>query len=413
MKRNIKYFLFLSVLIVAIFSNTKIFAEEFWDIPAKQIVKSATGAKIVSDTAGKNIYVAYACISMNIEKSSDYGKSFSPSYQLSSGVYLPNISTNDTGEYVYVIWAEDKKVFSSASSDKGVSFIDPIALFAGDVETIIQETNIITNSTGEIVYAIWVDDYDEINFRVSKDFGTRFSDVIKIAKGSNPHIIADPSGKNIFISFESDSIQVISSSDYGSSFSKPIQLVKEGENQTIAASLNTQNVYVGWQDENDNLELSASSDFGTNWYAPLTFPSDGSYSIDLTTNSSGKYVYFVWNDANRNIHMRASTDYGKGFSTINLDETGTYPKIVTDSTGEYVFFIWLDSNYNMQFRASTDFGVSFDPAIKLSNNPGSMFTYPGITIDDKGEFIHILWNAQGGAINVIDGARLLSTKDSS
>ncbi|NGX41351.1 MAG: hypothetical protein KR126chlam4_01190 [Candidatus Anoxychlamydiales bacterium] len=411
MKPSIKYFLSLVVLIFAIFSNTKIFAEEFWDIPAKQIVKSATGAKIVSDTASKNVYIAYACISMNIKKSSDYGKTFFSSSQLGSGVGLPNISTNDTGECVYVIWVEDKKLFSSASSDNGGSFIDPIELYTCDIESFITETNIITNSTGEIVYAIWVDGYDEINLRVSTDFGTRFSDVIKIAKGSNFHIITDPSGKNIFISFESDSIQVISSSDYGSSFSKPIQLVKEGENQTIAASLDTNNIYVVFEGENDNLELSASSDFGENWCAPLSFSSDGSYSIDLVTNSSGKYVCFVWNDANRNIHMRASTDYGKGFSTINLEETGTYPKIVTDSSGKYVFLIWLDSDYNMQFRASIDFGLNFDSAITLSNNPGTMFTYPFITIDEKGKFIHILWNAQGGAINVIDGARLLSTSE--
>ncbi|KKL80447.1 hypothetical protein LCGC14_2004660 [marine sediment metagenome] len=412
MKPSIKYFLFLSVLIFAIFSNKKVFAEEFWDIPAKQIVKSATGAKMVSDSTGKNVYIAYACISMNIKKSSDYGKSFSPSVELSSGVNLPNISTNDTGKYVYVIWAEDKNIFSSASSDYGVSFIDPIELFSCGVESLISEINIITNSTGEIVYAIWIDDYDEINLRVSTDFGTRFSDVIKIANGSNPHIITDPSGKNVLISFESDSIQVIASSDYGNSFSKPIQLDKAGENQMIAASNDTKNIYVVFEGENDNLQLSASSDFGANWYAPLTFLSDGSYSIDLVTNSSGRYVYFVWNDGNENIHMRASTDYGKGFSTINLNDTGTCPKIVTDSSGKYVFLIWVDSDYNTQFRASTDFGVSFDSAIKLTNNSQSMFTYPFITIDEKGKFIHILWNAQGGAINVIDGARLLSTNDS-
>nr|NGX52251.1 hypothetical protein [Candidatus Anoxychlamydiales bacterium] len=395
MKSSTKYFLSLSILIFAIFSNKKVFAEEFWDIPAKQIVKSATSAKMVSDTVGKNVYIAYACISMNIKKSSDYGKSFSPSVQLSSGVYLPNISTNDTGEYVYVIWVEDKKIFSSASSDYGVSFIDPIELYTCGIESLITETNIVTNSTGEIVYAIWVEDDCQINLRVSTDFGARFSDVIKIAKGDYPNIITDPSGKKVFISFESDSIQGVSSSDYGSSFSKPVVIDKAGQNQMIAASLDTKNIYVVFEGENDNLQFSTSADFGENWYAPLTFTSDGSYSIDLATDSSGKYVCFVWNDGKNNIHMRSSTDYGEGFSSVNLNETGTFPKIVTDSSGKYVFLIWLDSDYNMQFRASIDFGVSFDPAIKLSNNPGSMFTYPGITIDDEGKFIHILWNAQG------------------
>jgi len=410
MKPSFKIFLFLSFLIVAVFFNKNAFSEEFWDIPVKEIVKSATQAKMASDTSGKNVYIAYASMSLNIIRSSDYGKNFSPALKLSSGVYLPNISTNDTGEYVYVIWTEDKKLFSSASSDSAKSFIDPVELYTCDVESVIDETNIITNSTGEIVYAIWVED-NQINLRVSTDFGARFSDVIKIAKGNNPHLITDPSGKNVFISFESDSIQLLTSSDYGNSFNKPIQLAKEGQNQMIKASVDTKNIYVVFEGEKDNLQLSTSSDFGENWYAPLTFTSDGSFSIDLATDSLGKNVCFVWNDGNKNIHMRSSTDYGEGFSTVNLNETGTYPKIVMDNTGKYVFLVWLDSDYNMQFRASTDFGINFDPAIKLSNNSQSMFTYPDIKIDEKGEFIHILWNNQGGSVDVIDGARLLYNSD--
>jgi len=411
MKLNVKSFLFLSLLIFSFFSKNIVFAEVFWDIPFQKVVKSANDSKIACDSLGKNVYIAYSSITLNIIRSSDYAKSFSDPIKLGFGVASAQVTTDSTGKYVYVAWIEDKKLFSSASSDFGQTFIDPVELYSCSSESLIQNPKIFTNAEGNMVYALWVDSYNQICFRASDDYGARFSDVKYLVKGSYPNLVTDQSGKNIFISFESDSIQVISSSDYGKSFSKPNTLAKTGENQKIIASENTQNLYVIWEDESNNVELSATSDFGKNWYSPLKFSTNCSTSIDLTTNSSGEYVYFVCTDENENICLKVSSDSGKGFSTIDLKETGKKPKVITDSSGKYVFLVWIGSDNTLKFRSSNNFGINFEPATSLIDDLNSMFLLTDIVIDAKGRFIHILSNPQGDFIKIIDGARLLSNND--
>ncbi|NGX34570.1 MAG: hypothetical protein K1060chlam1_00923 [Candidatus Anoxychlamydiales bacterium] len=412
MKLNIKYFLALSVLIFFMFSNEKVFAEEFWDIPVKELSKSGNCSKMISDGTGKHVYFAYSFQKLNIKRSTDYGLNFSSPAQLgSSGVFSSTISTNSTGKYVYAIWVENEKLFSSVSSDSGKSFIDPIELDSYEEESIIQEPNIISDSSGKYVYAIWVNNYYNVRMRASSSYGTRWTDIIEITpSGGKPNIITDSSGKNVFVSFDDDSVQVRGSTDFGNTFDKPIILDKTGMRPKIVASSDAKYVYAIWQDEANNLKFSAS-DFGAKWYSSLEFSSLGALTIDLTTNATGQYVYTLWNDENQNIQIRVSSDHGEGFSTINLNEKGENPKILTDTTGQFVFIVWLDLDYNIQFRSSSNFGISFDSKIKLTDTPEAMFTLPDITIDDEAKFIHILWNSFDGSIKTIDGARLLSTKD--
>ena len=411
MKISIKRLLRLSVLTFLVFSSVKVFCEEFWDIPIKEIAKSGSNAKITTDSSGKNLYVAYSTDKLNIKKSSDYGASFSPSFELgSSANSYPQITTSSTGEYVYVIWKENQKLFSSASSDYGVSFLDPIEIYSCDERDSIQDPTIITNDKGQYVYVLWVENDYDIKMKVSTDFGTSFLDVLEIASGNYPKILTDTTGKNVIISYENDGIQVSVSSDFGKSFSKPILVDKIGYNHKLTASIDAENIFAIWLDDKNNVKFSSSSDFGMNWNEPIDFSSVGTYKIDLTTNETGQYVYAIWDDENSNLKIKISSDYGRGFSTVNLNEKGNYPKIITDSSGEYVFLVWLDLDYNVKIRVSTNFGISFDPAIELTSVPESEYTSPDITIDSAGKYIHILWNEKGGVIKTINGARLFSSE---
>ncbi len=406
MNSKVKFFFIFLFFLIPCFSNNFLVAEEFWDIPIKELNTLGYEAKIATDASGKYVYIVSSSETLNIQVSSDYGKTFCDSINLGSSSNLhAQITTNSSGQYVYLIWLENSKVFSSASSDYGTTFIDPIEL--GSCENSSSEPKITTSCDGQYVYAVW-SDYN-IQMRSSCEFGTRWLDKIELApSGNSVEIITDSTGKYLYIIFADDDIQIRTSSDFGKSFTNSIRLDSEGETPKIATDATGQFVYAIWQDGSNNLQTRAS-DFGINWYPSIQFASLGTLTIKIVTSSDGKYVYTVWDDGNRNIRLKISSDFGRGFATQVLNEKGSHPNLITDSTGQYVFLIWLDTNFDIQFHYSTNFGVNFSSVIKLTNSQESNFTFPEMALNKDGKYIHILWNNQEtGSIKIINGALLFS-----
>ncbi|MFW9873900.1 MAG: sialidase family protein [Candidatus Thorarchaeota archaeon] len=103
---------------------------------------------------------------------------------------IPQITTNSTGEYVYATWRAQeskKRVQVAICSDFGVTFQDPTTTSAPDgppnlsnPDENAQENQVITDNTGQYVYAVWRKSQGAVNsIRVStsSNFGVDFQEI--------------------------------------------------------------------------------------------------------------------------------------------------------------------------------------------------------------------------------------------
>jgi hypothetical protein len=120
----------------------------------------------------------------------------------SENVYLPNITSDNTGQYVYAIWSKytnnGRVIQVMKSSDYGVTFENPsITTGDGGIPDLSNESKransavISTNSTGQYVFAIW-ERTDGFNYIIqtanSSDYGNTWANPnISTGNGGSPN----------------------------------------------------------------------------------------------------------------------------------------------------------------------------------------------------------------------------------
>ena len=136
-------------------------------------------------------------------------------------------------------------------------------------------------------------------------------------------------------------------------------------------------VYVIWRRWNgsaDIVQTSVSSDYGNTFSSPIDL-SSGS-EVQITTNTTGQYAYAIWkgsNGANSVIQISISSDFGSSWSSaITLSaalQNATIPQITIDNTGQIAHAIWRrwdGSSWIVQTRSSTNFGSTWGSTTDLS-----------------------------------------------
>ncbi len=245
-------------------------------------------------------------------------------------------------------------------------------------------------SSGSNVYVVWsesVSGSNEIFFKMSKDNGASFGNVINLSKtpGNANYPKMAVSGNNVYVVWQDDSsgnkeIYFSRSTDNGATFGNVINLSNnpgESELPQIAASGN--NVYVAWRDNAfRNYEILprtyevlfvASNNNGATFSSAANLSNNAGSSIDPRIAASGSNVYVVWQDntiGNWEIFFRRSTNNGASFDDlVNLSNNpgnSLHPQIT--ASGNNVYIAWLDDN-NVFFRTSADNGSNFQDVIIL------------------------------------------------
>jgi hypothetical protein len=257
--------------------------------------EDAFGPQITTDATGELVYATWyrydgTYYRVQFTRSTDEGDSFSSPLNLSDGggpAFEPQIATDATGEYVYVIWRRydgtNYIIQVKKSNDEGASFSGPLSTPTGSSPNLsasgedADDPQIATNATGEYVYAIWV-----------RRDGTK------------------------------SRVQVARSENYGEDFenptstpSSPPNLSVGGENAfepQITTDGTGRYVYATWKrydGSNQIVQVAVSSDFGVTFSDPTSTPT-GTTSPNLsesgeeaslpqiTTDATGQYVYAIW-----------------------------------------------------------------------------------------------------------------------
>ncbi|NGX28266.1 MAG: hypothetical protein K940chlam1_00441 [Candidatus Anoxychlamydiales bacterium] len=400
MKFKIKCFLVLSFFI-SFFSQKDVFANVFYTLPAQEFI-TAFEIGITTNDTGQYVYLAIGdnvvpFNNLNIFVSSDFGRTFSDPVVLDGILVIPQIITNDTGQFANVIWANGATTLTSFSSDFGANFSSAISV---DIDS--NNPLLTASRSGQFVYGIW--DAGIIHLRASSDFGHRWYPIITMGStggpSSPPKISTDNSGRYVYAIWEdsSDKIQVRVSSDFGESFASSAELAPGGSlTPDITTNSDGQFGYAIWEDST-RLKVSTSSDFGVNWTTSIELGSSISQSRpEIATDKTGQFVHALWTDGTAKVQVRSSSDFGANFKPAKVlglrsSSTSATPKLATDITGQYVYVIWNDSTFNVLMSVSTDFGNSFELATTLTSSPeATSKTFTNLALNLFGKYVYGFW----------------------
>ncbi len=178
--------------------------------------------------------------------SSDYGITWTPFaaiHNLSAddvGAFGHDLATNDLGQYVYAVWQKSiggaTVIQFSRSADFGSTWTASpgINLSSTSVGVVSFDAKITTDLTGKYVYVIWAQTGalgESIRIIRSTDFGITWEDpvIIPVTSPSFPDLVINNSGKNVYAVWNSiiSGISAVESSlsfDFAQTFTTPIRI---------------------------------------------------------------------------------------------------------------------------------------------------------------------------------------------
>ena len=314
-------------------------------------------------------------------KSKDGGKSFDTPINLSQNngsSAFPRIVVSESN--VYIVWYDyspgQSDIFFAKSTDGGESF---------------EVTNI--SDTPMPSYNPWVAAFSNYVFVAFNDGGR--SAVLELPDGKTRIVDVDTGDEELVI---------LLSKDYGETFE-----FKNLSNSPHILSWNARlkvsepSVFVTWNEKIANqsdIFFSKSSDYGMSFSKPINLSNSPLKTVDSAIGVFENDIYVVWNDMTKtstNIFFTKSNDNGETFTEpINLTNSSGTPILNRDgslavSDGK-IYLVWYDEsekdNY-IFFTRSTDGGLTFSTPINLSqSNATSKFAQ----VVANGKNVYVVWH---------------------
>lgn len=148
--------------------------------------------------------------------------------------------------------------------------------------------------------------------------------------------------------------------------------------------------------------LAANSTF-SQWQPDVRlsdYPASSRTNLHNARNiaSEGNMVHVVWEEgrhgASRQLYYKRSTDKGVnwGPDTRLTDNIGNSIQTNVAVSGQFVHIVWRDSHHGnpeVYYRRSTDGGISWEPEVRISNNPDGT-RYPMVAV--SGQTVHVVYD---------------------
>lgn len=294
------------------------------------------------------------------------------------------------------------------------------------------ELEVATDGT---IYAAWMNDYNPgIVFAKSTDHGNTWTAPISLkGKGlsftDKPNLTISPTGKDVYVAFNSSNAYVVASHDFGKTFGTRVQtnadsLYYFAEGGVVAPN---GNVYFSESAENQNatgqvkVRVIKSTNLGVSWTATVIDTSEQqpactvlncgadfyASQIDIAVDANNKLaVLYSANTvagANKSLYLKTSTDNGTTWSArsvVNAQGDSGFPKIDNGPTANDFRVAWIDSRtggFNTYYKRTTDGGATWGTEAKLSDltsgapyKSSTGFTFPygdyfGFATDTTGQ----------------------------
>ena len=342
-------------------------------------------------------------------RSLDGGKNFETPINLSNNngsSAFPRLAVS--GANVYVTWYDyspgQSDIFFARSKDRGASFesvnlsnntqasYNPWIATSGNNVFVVwnnggKSQEIVINGEKRIIDVLTGE--SEILLARSSDGGSTF-ETINISNTEdmswNPRIAV--AGSDIYVAWNEGvspltEIFFAKGSDYGASFSEPVNLSRSnGTSMDAGIAVSNDKIYITWMEtssENSEIFFSKSDDSGMTFSTPINLSdSVGKSNIvrDAEIASYENNAYVVWYDdtsGNYDVFFTRSADYGKTFSPpVNLSQNSGKSELAQISvSGENVYVMWNDytmENAEIFLRESQDSGETFGSIQNISND---------------------------------------------
>ncbi|HZS73802.1 MAG TPA: sialidase family protein [Candidatus Nitrosotalea sp.] len=357
--------------------------------------------------------------------SSDNGSSFTDAVEVNTNNTVQNdvsnilVSKNNIG----IVWTGIsnqglRSVFLNTSTDGGKTFGNPVILTATTGDSYSPEAI----QVGSKAYVLWssIGNCNSARqecasqvYLTTMDIKNGFAtdsitslgqlDLPRLAVFGNNVYVAGITSTSTDPSVGNSGVSFMKSSDGGTSFEKPVQLVtyEAGSNYLNGLALDSSEdyVYITWVDHDphsgEKLLMTASTDDGNTFGKIQTLEgpdvhyngNEGPYSLDQQISVSGSKYYIIWQshtplDPNgQGIFFRKSTDGGQ-----TLDDTTdmtnkiviSNPGYVIASNGNHIYiagpeYAFKDGNH-IVFSQSSDGGTTFSNSTDFDQN--SISTVP-------------------------------------
>lgn len=435
---------FGSIILILVLNPLLIQFSSGQDEPVNLSNTSGESIRVQLLVQGNDVYTVWSDDSIGgvddvfFSKSSDGGKVFDEPINLSQNEgssAFPRLAVSESN--VYVTWYDyspgQSDIFFAKSNDGGKSFevnnisdtpmpsYNPwivaisnyvyIVFNDGGRSAVLElpngETRIVDVSTGD----------EELVILVSQDYGEtfEFTNLSNTPNKLSWNARIKVSEPDVFVTWndlvtnQSD-VFFSKSSDYGKSFSKPINLSNSSLNTVDSAiGVFENNFYVVWNDmtkRSTNIFFAKSEDSGQTFGKPINLSNTSGTPIinrDGSLAVSDGIIFLVWYDESEKenyIHFTKSTDGGLTFSTpINLSQSNATSKYAqVAANGKNVYVMWQDysqGNSEVFLRESTDYGVTFGGIKNLSHDEleSNLFIL-GPQIDLSEERVYSVWQSK-------------------
>ncbi|NGX28832.1 MAG: hypothetical protein K940chlam1_01020, partial [Candidatus Anoxychlamydiales bacterium] len=355
--------------------------------------------QIATDSSGRYVYIIWddptGAEKIQVAVSSDFGVTWSDQILIGSGIKA-QITTDNSGKYVYAVWKNSSSdIQVGISSDFGINWAPPTSTPDGTPALGTGENaQITTDNSGKYVYAIWNVLAGAVQAAFSSDFGLNWVSPTSTPTGTTPNlaslgefsqITTDNTGKYVYAIWDdptgAGTIQVAVSSDFGMNWISPSSTpagtpaLGAGELSQITTNSSGQFVYAVWNvTAAGAVQVAVSSDFGMNWSNPTSTPTgaipdlaSSGLNAQITTDNSGRFIYALWSVPPGNVLAAISMDFGMNWvspSSTSLATpiigVGVVPQITTDISGRYIYAAWNNlATGRTQIVLSLDFGLNW------------------------------------------------------
>jgi len=374
-------------------------------ISAKKLCVSSKGNYIFSiyENIGKNKNTIYSSISFN------GGNSFLRPVKIvaikSEINNNPNGAISNNGK-VFVVWQniEEKeltnRIFFSQSTDFGATWVEPKQVFVGFEMEMLPHVFYDDRGLLHLFFQGFSKGAFAIYHSVANKDGVfkKFSILMKFRKGMRGAFFPDIKlvGNNFYAVWQGkgsnfkDNIYFMKSSNYGNSWSSPIQLTDSRFSEASPKlEISKNNVFVVFK-SNENkswgVKLLKGYNFGRNWENDsLSVSETNSNCYSPNILKKGRELLIVWRDSREgrsNLFSRKYNLYSKNFSPeIKLSDgrfSAKNPFLI--KVGDKVVLFW-EENYRIVAKFSdvsvkSPFVFSYtNPSNRWSRNPNAVIKW--------------------------------------
>ena len=317
-----------------------------------------------------------------------------------------------SGDSVHMVWYDERdgnfEIYYKRSIDGGSTWCEDIRL----TNTTLSSRFASIAVSGSLVHVAWseypnANSNTEIYYKCSTDGGKTWGEDTRLTytpswtwhpcltvSGSFLHLVYYDFADGLWEVYYKRSV------DGGLTWEPETQLTNDPAGSywaSIAASGPV--LHVVWHDDRDgNSEIyyKRSTDAGLTWGTDTRLTTADSTSARGSCGVSGSDVYVVWadvRDGNKEIYFKHSSDgglsWGEDTRLTNYSSDSDYPNLAVSGAGLYV--VWVDDrdgNLEIYFKRSTDGAESWEPDVRLTDNP---FWTDKAFIATSEAKVHVIW----------------------